>query len=315
MLSKYLFALALGPAAGLAAGGGTFADYAGTWLVKFAGGNAMIYRLRAEGAGLAGSVLQPKDLSYDSDGYFTRISAEREEVPVTNAAMAGNCAEFTFDGDRYRMKLLDADHATVVDVAIDGQVPPWKLVRATAHDELALSGAWPRPGEPSPATAEAIREIAEMTSQEEAAQASDKYSVEEMEAIAEANRAGLEQIHQRFGWPAASLVGKQAAHQYFLLVEHQDLDLQTAMLADLERAARQGEASARDYIHLADMVNVRQGKPQHWGTQAHCEDGQAVLDPVDDPQGLSDRRAANFLGPVAQQIKTLEPYCSAAAKK
>ncbi|MGP8247904.1 MAG: DUF6624 domain-containing protein [Bryobacteraceae bacterium] len=314
MLSKYVFALVLGPAAGLAASGSVFAGYAGTWLVKFAGGNAMIYQLRAEGAGLGGFVLQPKDLSYDSDGYFTRISAEHEEVPVTDAALAGNCAEFTFDGDRYRMKLLDADHATVVALAVAGQVPPWKLVRATAHDELALSGAWPRPGEPAPAIAEVIREIDEMASRDEAAHAPGT-SVEETEAMDQTDRAGLEQIHQRYGWPAVSLVGKQAAHEYFLLLQHQDLDLQREVLPDMERAARQGEASGRDYIHLADAVMVREGKPQHWGTQAHCDNGQAVLDPVDDPAGLPDRRAANFLGPVAQQIKALEPYCSTAAAK
>jgi hypothetical protein len=315
MLSKYVFALVLGPAAGFAAGGGGFAGYAGTWLVKFAGGNAMIYQLRTEGSGLGGSVLQPKDLSYDSDGYFTRISAEHEEVPVTDAVLADNCAEFTFDGDRYRMKLLDADHATVVALAVAAQVPPWKLIRARAPDELALSGAWPRPGEPAPAIAEVIREIDEMASRDEAARAPAAYSAEEMEAMDQANRAGLEQIHRRYGWPAVSLVGKQAAHEYFLLVQHQDLDLQRAVLPDMEQAARQGEASGRDYIHLADAVMVREGKPQHWGTQAHCDDGQAVLDPVDDPAGLADRRAANFLGPVAQQIKALEPYCTAAAKR
>ena len=88
MLPKYVLALALGPVAGFAASGSVFAGYAGTWLVKFAGGNAMIYELRAEGSDLGGSVLQPKDLSYDSDGYFTGISAEHEEVPVTDAAMA-----------------------------------------------------------------------------------------------------------------------------------------------------------------------------------------------------------------------------------
>jgi hypothetical protein len=315
MLSKYVLALAMGPAAGLAASGSVFGDYAGTWLVKFAGGNAMIYQLRAEGSGLGGTVLQPKDLSYDSEGYFTRISAEREEVPVTDAAMADNCAEFTFDGDRYRMKLLDPDHATVVDVVVAGQVPPWKLVRATVADQLVLSGAWPPPGGPAPATAELIREIEEMASRNEAAREPGKFSVEETEAMDRANLAGLEQIHQRFGWPAVSLVGKQAAHQYFLLVERQDLELQRAVLGDLERAARQGEASGRDYALLADLVSVREGKPQHWGTQAHCVNGQAVLDPVDDPEGLAERRAANFLGPVAQPIKALEPYCGAAAKK
>jgi hypothetical protein len=315
MLSKYVLALVLGPAAGFAASGGVFAGYAGTWLVKFAGGNAMVYQLRAEGSGLVGSVLQPKDLSYDSDGFFTHISAEQEEVPVTDSVLADNSLEFTFDGDRYRMKLRDADHATVVALAVAGQVPPWKLVRATAHDELALSGAWPRPGEPAPAIAELIREIHEMASRDEALRAAGTDSPEELETMDQANRAGLEQIHQRYGWPAVSLVGKQAAHEYFLLIQHQDLDIERAVLQDMERAARQGEASGRDYIHLADAVLVREGKPQHWGTQAHCHNGQAVLDPVDDPAGLAERRAANFLGPVAQQIKALEPYCSTAARK
>ena len=314
MLSKCFLAMVLGPGAGLAAGGEAFADYAGTWLVKFAGANAMIYRLRVEGDGFTGTVLQPKDLSYDSAGYFTHLSAEEEEVPVTGAVLLNQCAEFTFDGDRYRMQLLDADHATVVAVAVAGRVPPWRLVRASPRDNLQLGGAWPRRGEPAPAVAELIREIEEMASGYAAAGAG-RFPAEDLDAGDPANRSAIEQIHARYGWPLLSLVGRRAAHDYFLLVEHQDLELQKAVLADFERAVSQGEASERDYISLADAVKVREGKPQHWGTQLHCENGRAVLDPVDEPAGLAARRAASFLGPVAQQIQALEPYCSAAAKK
>jgi hypothetical protein len=260
-------------------------------------------------------VLQPKDLSYSSSGYFTNISAESEEVPISDAVIAGEGVEFTFDGDRYLMKLRDPDHATVIALAVAGQVPPWRLVRATATDHLTMSGAWPRTGEPTPAVAETIREIEEMAAREEATRAPSNLTPGEDGAAEQDTRAVLERIHRQYGWPPVSLVGVRAASQYFTLVEHQDLDLQRALLADLDRAANQGEASRRDYVLLFDRVSVLEGKPQHWGTQAHCDNGRAVLDPVDDPAGLPDRREANSLGTIAQQIKALQPYCGAAAKK
>jgi hypothetical protein len=63
----------------------------------------------------------------------------------------------------------------------------------------------------------------------------------------------------------------------------------------MERAVSEREASRSDYALLYDRVMVGEGKLQRWGSQTKCLDGKAVLDPVEDPGGLDNRRRALFM--------------------
>ena len=70
----------------------------------------------------------------------------------------------------------------------------------------------------------------------------------------------------------------------------------------MERAVSERQASRTDYALLYDRVMVGEGKLQRWGSQTKCVDGKAVLDPVEDPAGLDDRRQALFMQPVEQDL-------------
>jgi len=117
--------------------------------------------------------------------------------------------------------------------------------------------------------------------------------------------ARLVQIHRAYGWPAISLVGKKAANNYWLLVQHQGLAFQKIVLPDMKRAVDKGEASKMDFAYLYDRVMVREGKPQHWGTQGTCVNGKAKLYDVDERATLDRRRAELSLWPEKEYLDML----------
>ena len=139
-----------------------------------------------------------------------------------------------------------------------------------------------------------------------------------MEAGSEADRrhtARLKEIVSRHGWPTRALVGEEAAHAAFLLVQHADHDpaFQVHCLPMLEDAASRGEIPRSQLAFLTDRVRVKQGSPQLYGTQyavATDESGGArvgrngrptyLLPVVEDIDKLDQRRRAAGLKPWAE---------------
>src|SRR5262249_17319124 len=101
----------------------------------------------------------------------------------------------------------------------------------------------------------------------------------------------------------------RASEDFWLLVQHQSLALQQQMLPAMKAAADAGEASRRDYAYLFDRVAVNTGAAQYWGTQSHCENGRAVLFPVQAPRQLPARRRAAGLEPLADSLKASQDIC------
>lgn len=99
-----------------------------------------------------------------------------------------------------------------------------------------------------------------------------------------------------------SLAGKAAAHEFWLLVQHQTPEIQQRLLPALEKAAKSGDASMSDYAYLYDRVQMGMGKPQHWGSQMKCKGGKPVLYPVDDPAGLDARRKPLFMPSIGEYL-------------
>lgn len=117
------------------------------------------------------------------------------------------------------------------------------------------------------------------------------------------NRAEVLRIFEKYGWVTQSLAGTEAAHDFWLLVQHQDADIQQRLLPAMESAAKSGDASMSDYAYLYDRVQVAMEKPQLWGTQTRCEKGKPVLFPVADPAGLSLRRQQLHMPSIRDYLK------------
>ena len=121
-----------------------------------------------------------------------------------------------------------------------------------------------------------------------------------VEPVDRANTARMREIVGEHGWPGHQLVGGEAAHAAWLLVQHAPPDFQERCLPLLEDAVARGDASARDLAYLQDRVLLHRGQPQLYGTQYMERDGILTLWTVQDPGGLDERRAALGLEPEAQ---------------
>ena len=116
--------------------------------------------------------------------------------------------------------------------------------------------------------------------------------------IDRADTVRMKQIVAKVGWPGKKLVGIEAAHDAWLLVQHADADraFQRQCLQLLERAVAAGEAYPADYAYLYDRLAVADHRPQRYGTQFH---GDAPA-PLEDPAHVDERRKSVGLGPLAE---------------
>jgi hypothetical protein len=127
--------------------------------------------------------------------------------------------------------------------------------------------------------------------------------IERVDAV---HTARMKKIVEQHGWPGRSLVGEDGAHAAWLLVQHASTDFMVNCLPLLERAAKTGEASAKDYAYLFDRVRMNQSQPQVYGTQFKSDsDGKLVLHPIEDAEHVDERRRSIGLEPLAEYERAL----------
>jgi hypothetical protein len=89
-----------------------------------------------------------------------------------------------------------------------------------------------------------------------------------------------------------------------------DPAFQEKVLPLVEAAYRRGDLAGQDYALLLDRVQVDQGKPQVYGTQAKAPSewtgGEPVLQPIEDEAHVDERRAEVGLPPLAEYLKLLK---------
>ncbi|WP_433250640.1 DUF6624 domain-containing protein [Actinomadura nitritigenes] len=116
------------------------------------------------------------------------------------------------------------------------------------------------------------------------------------------NAAWLDRVVRRRGWPGTALVGRDAAHAAWLLAQHADWRrrAQRRFLRTMREAVERGDADPRDLAYLEDRVRVNAGLPQRYGTQYGMTATGYGPRPIEDPDGLHDRRARVGLPPMAE---------------
>jgi tetratricopeptide (TPR) repeat protein len=69
------------------------------------------------------------------------------------------------------------------------------------------------------------------------------------------------------GYPSKSRVGDFASQAVWLVIQHSNLEVQKQYLPQLEEAARNGDLPPAMIAALKDRIDVREGRPQKYGTQ------------------------------------------------
>ncbi|MBP5339224.1 MAG: hypothetical protein J6Z14_07990 [Prevotella sp.] len=75
------------------------------------------------------------------------------------------------------------------------------------------------------------------------------------------------QILSETGYPRKSRVGDFASQAVWLVIQHSGLEVQKQYLPQLEEAARSGDVAPAMIAALKDRIDVREGRPQKYGTQ------------------------------------------------
>jgi hypothetical protein len=292
-------------------------DFAGTWVVKFDGKNLMVLTLKLANGKFSGSLSRPESFQMDQGGEFSHINPKHRDDTIAEPSVVGGDLQFKAvygnDSDEYVLRLSDRDHA-LLQIKFESHLvpdPPWSLVRVSDSEEPTVATNWDVTGYPKEILA-LQSELDEMVKEDQAVRKEVPILQSRMKQVDDGNYPALLRIYEKYKWPLISVVGRTAAHNYWLLVQHQEPEFQRRVLPDMQRAVEADEASKVDYAYLYDRVMFFQGKPQHWGTQGDCKNGKAVLAPVDDAAGLEQRRKDLHVMPVSidEYLKLLDPYCA-----
>lgn len=116
----------------------------------------------------------------------------------------------------------------------------------------------------------------------------------------------LRAIVNRYGWPGRRLVGDDAAHAAWLLLQHSDTTYQRLMLPLIRERARRNDVRAADAALLEDKVRVAEGRPQRFGSALRYTStpgAPATLYPIEAEQCVDVRRAKVLLPPLADYLR------------
>jgi hypothetical protein len=118
------------------------------------------------------------------------------------------------------------------------------------------------------------------------------------------NAVRLAALMKERGWPARSVVGREAADAAWLVLQHSIAD-PVVMRRGLEllRSLPPGEVDPIQVAMLEDRVRTFSGLPQIYGTQFDWDErGEVQPRPIEDAGRVDERRAAIGLPPLAEKL-------------
>ena len=109
------------------------------------------------------------------------------------------------------------------------------------------------------------------------------------------NLALVSEILSQYGFPRKEVVGEMANQAVWLVFQHAALDYQQRFLPQLEEAVGRGDIAPMFLALLRDRIDVREGRPQRYGTQI---DDKGRLAPLLDATQVNRWRQEVGLPPI-----------------
>ena len=120
------------------------------------------------------------------------------------------------------------------------------------------------------------------------------------------NTLRMKEIIEKIGWPNTSKVGKKAAHNAWLLIQHADHDVNFQKeCLDLIKSESAGEVRLDDVAYLEDRVRLKLGQPQLYGTQFNEVEGRFIPKDLEDPDDVNERRKNIGLNTLEEATKEM----------
>lgn len=117
------------------------------------------------------------------------------------------------------------------------------------------------------------------------------------------NLIRIKEILDTYGWLGADVVGKRGNTTLFLVIQHADLQTQEKYLPMMKQAVKDGKAEASSLALLIDRVEMRNKRPQIYGSQITFENNQYVIYPIIDEPNVNKRRAEVGLEPLEKYVR------------
>lgn len=122
-------------------------------------------------------------------------------------------------------------------------------------------------------------------------------------SIDEENRTKLKELLNSYGFPTKRMVGNEAMHGIFIIIQHSDEDKiwQKSQLPNIEKAVRNGDMDGQSYAYLYDRIKINSGEKQLYGTQFAKVDFKnkiAELADTEDLDNLDKRRMEIGMMPI-----------------
>lgn len=120
------------------------------------------------------------------------------------------------------------------------------------------------------------------------------------------NQNKIKELYQKYGYLGEQKVGKEAATDFWVVVQHADNDIpfQQEMLKAMKTEIEKGSKDKYHYAMLEDRINVNLNKPQRFGSQVTYNDlGQAIP-----KNGLVDTTAVDSLRKAHSMPDFIEYY-------
>lgn len=113
------------------------------------------------------------------------------------------------------------------------------------------------------------------------------------------NLVKVSEILDSRGWLGKDIAGKQGNETLFLVIQHASaLDAQLKYLPMMKQAAKDGKLDPTSFALLEDRIELRQGRPQIYGSQIGRDDrtGEYYVQALIDPDNVDKRREQVGLG-------------------
>ncbi len=119
------------------------------------------------------------------------------------------------------------------------------------------------------------------------------------------NEAKVVQIIEERGWVGSNIVGGKANAALWLIIQHAPLETQEKYLPLLKESVLKGESSGSHLALLEDRIQMRNGKPQIYGSQivTDPDSGEMMIHEIVDPEYVNQRRKEVGLGPLEDYVK------------
>ncbi|MDD4761892.1 MAG: hypothetical protein PHZ25_02635 [Candidatus Pacebacteria bacterium] len=115
-----------------------------------------------------------------------------------------------------------------------------------------------------------------------------------------ANNYLIKEIIKECGFPKKENIGAKTLKKFWLLVQHQDLDLKLQ-----KECLENCDFDLKEKAYLTDRILLSEGKKQIYGTQFHKNKGKLVPRPIKNRKELENLRKSAGLEPFSEYKKKM----------